>query len=92
MLIIQNKSQVVKKRVSEKVPHGLFGIGRKIAANVADAVVDDEKQIKRISGERQRIKREIEQKKIAFSLDQMSSLIKEGSVKSLPIIIKAAVD
>ena len=32
--------------------------------------------------------REIEQKKIAFSLDQMSSLIREGSVKSLPIILK----
>ena len=56
------------------------------------AVVEDEKQIKRISGERQRIKREIEQKKIAFSLDQMSSLIKEGSVKSLPVIIKGDVD
>tara|TARA_Y100000591_G_scaffold314680_1_gene321500 strand:+ start:1 stop:2343 length:2343 start_codon:yes stop_codon:yes gene_type:complete len=56
------------------------------------AVVEDERQIKRISGERQRIKREIEQKKIAFSLDQMSSLIKEGSVKSLPVIIKGDVD
>ena len=56
------------------------------------AVVVDERQIKRISGERQRIKREIEQKKIAFSLDQMSSLIKEGSVKSLPVIIKGDVD
>ena len=56
------------------------------------AVIEDEKQIKRISGERQRIKREIEQKKIAFSLDQMSTLIKEGSVKSLPIIIKGDVD
>ena len=47
-VIIQNKSQVVKKRVSEKAPHGLFGIGRKIAANVADAVVDDEKFAKKI--------------------------------------------
>ena len=56
------------------------------------AVVEDERQIKRISGERQRIKREIEQKKISFSLDQMSSLIKEGSVKNLPIIIKGDVD
>ncbi len=56
------------------------------------AVVEDERQIKRISGERQRIKREIEQKKIAFSLDQMSSLIKEGAVKNLPIIIKGDVD
>ena len=51
-----------------------------------------EKQIKRISGERQRIKREIEQKKMAFSLDNMSSLIREGSVKSLPLIIKGDVD
>ena len=56
------------------------------------AVVEDEREIKRISGERQRIKREIEQKKMAFSLDQMSSLIKEGSVKTLPIIIKGDVD
>ena len=56
------------------------------------AVIDNEKEIKRISGERQRIKREIEQKKMAFSLDQMSSLIKEGSMKSLPLIIKGDVD
>ena len=56
------------------------------------AVVDNEKDIKRIAGERQRIRREIEQKKMAFSLDHMSSLIKEGSVKTLPLIIKGDVD
>ena len=56
------------------------------------AVLDDEKELKRISGERQRIRREIEQKKMAFSLDQMSSLIKEGSMKTLPLIIKGDVD
>ena len=56
------------------------------------AVVDNEKEIKRISSERQRIKREIEQKKMAFSLDQMSSLIKEGTMKTLPLIIKGDVD
>ena len=56
------------------------------------AVVDNEKEIKRIASERQRIRREIEQKKMAFSLDNMSSLIKEGSVKSLPLIIKGDVD
>jgi len=56
------------------------------------AVVDNEKEIKRISGERQRIRREIEQKKMAFSLDQMSSLIREGSMKTLPLIIKGDVD
>lgn len=56
------------------------------------AVVDDEKELKRISGERQRIRREIEHKKMAFSLDQMSSLIKEGTMKTLPLIIKGDVD
>ena len=56
------------------------------------AVLDDEKELKRISSERQRIRREIEQKKMAFSLDQMSSLIKEGTMKTLPLIIKGDVD
>ena len=56
------------------------------------AVVENEKEIKRIASERQRIRREIEQKKMAFSLDHMSSLIKEGSVKTLPLIIKGDVD
>ena len=45
------------------------------------AVVDNDKELKRISSERRRIRREIEQKKMAFSLDQMSSLIKEATSK-----------
>jgi translation initiation factor IF-2 len=57
------------------------------------AVVDDEKEIKRIASERQRLKREIDQKKIAAqSLDAMSALIKEGAIKNLPIILKGDVD
>jgi len=56
------------------------------------AVVDDEKELKRISSERQRIHREIAQKKMAFSLDHMSSLIKEGTVNTLPMVIKGDVD
>ena len=56
------------------------------------AVVDDEKELKRISSQRQRIRREIDQKKMAFSLDRMSSLIKEGEMKILPMIIKGDVD
>ena len=56
------------------------------------AVVDDEKELKRISSEKQRIRREIEQKKMAFSLDQMSTLIKDGTVKNLPLVIKGDVD
>ena len=57
------------------------------------AVVEDEREIKRIASERQRIKREIDQKKIAAqSLDAMSALIKEGAIKNLPIISKGDVD
>jgi len=56
------------------------------------AVVENEKEIKRISSERQRVRREIEQKKMKFSLDQMSSLIKEGTVKTLALVIKGDVD
>ena len=57
------------------------------------AVVEDEREIKRIASERQRIKREIDLKKIAAqSLDAMSALIKEGAIKNLPIIIKGDVD
>ena len=56
------------------------------------AVVDNEKELKKISSERQRVRREIEQKKMAFSLDNMSSIIKEGNIKTLPLIIKGDVD
>ena len=56
------------------------------------AVMDDEKELKRISSERQRIRREISQKKMSFSLDHMSSLIKDGAVNILPMIIKGDVD
>jgi len=57
------------------------------------AVVEDEREIKRIASERHRIKREIDQKKIAAqSLDAMSAQIKAGAIKNLPIIIKGDVD
>ena len=41
-IIIQNKSQVIKKKASERVPYGVFGFGKTIVANVADAVVKDD--------------------------------------------------
>lgn len=57
------------------------------------AVAEDEKEVKRIASDRQRLKREIDEKKIAAqSLDAMSALIKEGTIKTLPIIIKGDVD
>ncbi len=56
------------------------------------AVLKNEKDLKKISNERQKARREIEQKRISFSLNEMSALIKEGSIKTLPIIIKGDVD
>ncbi len=56
------------------------------------AVLENEKDLKKISNERQKTRREIEQKRISFSLNEMSALIKEGSIKTLPIIIKGDVD
>lgn len=57
------------------------------------AVFENEKDLKRIASERQRMKREIQQKKIyTQSLDAMSSLIKDGSIKTLPLVIKGDVD
>ena len=56
------------------------------------AVIDNEKDLKKIANERQKTRREIEQKRISFSLNEMSALIKEGSIKTLPTIIKGDVD
>lgn len=57
------------------------------------AVVESERELKRVVAQRQRLKREIDQKRIsAQSLDAMSALIKEGAIKKLPLIIKGDVD
>ncbi len=57
------------------------------------AIVKSDKDLKRISSERQRIRREIDYRKIStHSLDEMSSLIREGNIKSLPLIVKGDVD
>jgi translation initiation factor IF-2 len=62
------------------------------AADVFVAL-ENERELKRIASERQRRRREIEQKKIvAHTLDSMSMMIKEGTMRELPIIIKGDVD
>ena len=56
-------------------------------------VVDDEKIAKKISGERDRIQREIDRQKIhTMSLDRLSADIREGAAKLLPLVLKADVD
>ena len=84
------------KRVKEagpSVPVQVLGFDQVPQSADIFAVVSDEKEIKRIASERQRLKREIDHRKIsAQSLDAMSALIKEGAIKNLPLIIKGDVD
>ena len=57
------------------------------------SVVNDARDLKRLAADRQRTKREIDQRKIkATTLDSISAKIKEGSVKTLPLVIKGDVD
>ena len=56
-------------------------------------VVSDEKLAKKISGERDRIQREIDRQKIhTISLDKLSADIREGASGILPLVVKADVD
>tara|TARA_B100000700_G_C15058222_1_gene864082 strand:+ start:4257 stop:6845 length:2589 start_codon:yes stop_codon:yes gene_type:complete len=55
--------------------------------------VTDEKLAKKISGERDRIQREIDRQKIhTISLDKLSADIRDGASKLLPLVVKADVD
>ena len=57
------------------------------------SVVDNAKDLKRLASDRQRTKREIDQRRIkATTLDSISAKIKEGSIKTLPLVIKGDVD
>jgi len=57
------------------------------------SVVDDARDLKRLAADRQRTKREIDHRKIkATTLDSISAKIKEGSMKTLPLVIKGDVD
>ena len=84
------------KRVKEAGPSApvqILGFDQVPQSADIFAVLDNEREIKRIVSERQRLKREIDHRKIsAQSLDAMSALIKEGAIKNLPLIIKGDVD
>ena len=84
------------KRIKKAFPSDAVQIlGFEKVPQAADVflIVESERELKRIASERQRRRREIEQKKIvAFTLDSMSMLIKEGSMRELPLIIKGDVD
>jgi len=84
------------KRIKKAYPSDAVQIlGFDKVPQAADVFValENERELKRIASDRQRRSREIEQKKIvAFTLDSMSMMIKEGSMKELPLIIKGDVD
>ena len=84
------------QRIKEAGPSDAVQIlGFEQVPKVSDiiAIVKSDKNLKRISADRQRMRREIDHRKfITHSLDKMSSLIREGNIKSLPLIIKGDVD
>ena len=83
-------------RVKESLPSmpiQVLGFESIPAANDLFAVLKEEREVKKISFERQRIKREQQFRKIRFrTLDEISQQIKEGKVRELSIIIKGDTD
>jgi len=83
-------------RVKESLPSmpiQVLGFESIPAANDIFAVLEEEREVKKISFERQRIKREQQFRKIRFrTLDEISQQIKEGKVRELSIIIKGDTD
>ena len=84
------------KRIKKAFPSDsvqILGFDKVPQAADIFVALEDERELKRIANERQRRSREIDQKKIvAHTLDSMSAMIKEGSMKELPLIIKGDVD
>ncbi len=83
-------------RIQEALPSEAVQIlGFNQVPQAADifSVVDDARDLKRLAADRQRTKREIDQRKItATTLDSISAKIKEGSMKTLPLVIKGDAD
>ncbi|MCH6575395.1 MAG: translation initiation factor IF-2 [Bacteroidetes bacterium] len=78
---------------SPSVPVQVLGFDTVPTANDYFAVLDEERDVKKISSERQRIKREKDFRKIKLrTLDEISLQIKEGKLRELSIIIKGDAD
>ncbi|MCH7496218.1 MAG: translation initiation factor IF-2, partial [Candidatus Marinimicrobia bacterium] len=78
---------------SPSVPVQVLGFDSVPTANDYFAVLDEERDVKKISSERQRIKREKDFRKIKLrTLDEISLQIKEGKLRELSIIIKGDAD
>jgi translation initiation factor IF-2 len=90
---LMNERGVRIKSAGPSQPVQVLGFQTVPQAGDGLAVVDDEKIAKKISGERDRIQREIDRQKIhTMSLDKLSADIREGASKLLPLVVKADVD
>ena len=90
---LMNERGVRIKSASPSQPVQILGFQTVPQAGDSLVVVDDEKIAKKISGERDRIQREIDRQKIhTMSLDKLSADIREGASKLLPLVVKADVD
>jgi len=90
--IMNERGQRIKSAIPSDAVQ-ILGFERVPQAADPFIILENERELKRIASDRQRRRREIEQKKIvSYTLDSMSKMIREGSVKELPLIIKGDVD
>ena len=90
--IMNERGQRIKSAIPSDAVQ-ILGFERVPQAADPFIILENERELKRIASDRQRRRREIEQKKIiAYTLDSMSKMIREGSMKELPLIIKGDVD
>lgn len=90
--LLNERNQRVEE-TKPSVPVQVLGFESVPTANDYFAVLEEERDVKKISSERKRIKREQDFRKIKLrTLDEISQQIKEGKVRELSIIIKGDVD
>ena len=90
--LYDDKFNIIKK-AGPATPVQILGFDGLPQAGDNFIVMKDERTVREISGQRQRIQREQEFRQHRLrTLDQISESIKTGGVKELPVIVKADVD
>jgi len=88
-----NERNVRVKLAGPSDPIQVLGFQTPPQAGDRFAVMSDERQAKKLASERDRIQREISRQMIrAKTLDKFSEEIREGLMKTLPLVVKADMD
>ena len=88
-----NERNIRVKSAGPSDPVQVLGFQTPPQAGDRFAVVSDERFAKKLTGERDRIQREIDRQMVRTkTLDKFSEEIRDGLVKTLPLVIKADVD